>query len=86
MLRMVLINLMGLTLTSAVYASNNCKQVAENYFRNQGYQIESASVVSRDANKVVIKVRSNYYGGQGEDLVTLDSNCRILDVTNVWAE
>ena len=86
MLRIALSTIILLTTNSQAFADKSCKQEAEQYFRNQGYQIESTQVVSNDASGVVIKVRTNYHGGQAADLVLLNKNCEILAVKNVWAE
>ncbi len=86
MLRIALTTIILLATNSQAFAAKSCKQEAEQYFKNQGYQIESAQVVSKDENSIVIKVRTNYHGGQAEDLVLLNKNCDILEVKNVWAE
>lgn len=86
MLRIALTTIVLLATNSQAFAAKSCKKEAEQYFRNQGYQIESTQVVSKDTDGVVIKVRTNYHGGQAEDLVLLNNNCEILDVQNVWSE
>lgn len=81
----IMIPVIAMASTSA-YAAKNCKAEAVVHFTKTGHQIESVELVSKDANEVIVKVRSNLHGGQAEDLVYLTTDCEIKKIVNQWSE
>jgi len=69
------------------FAGQSCANTVENYFRAQGQQTQRPQLQAQHANgDQVYNIRTNYYGGDAAYQVTVDSQCNILDVNNLWSE
>lgn len=77
--------LMTSLLTTSLFAGT-CSKVAENIFSDEGMQTERPVLIFQDGDMQQYTVRTNLHGGQAEYLVTVTSDCKIVEVKTLWAE
>lgn len=71
--------------TTSLFAGT-CSKVVEKIFNDEGMQTQRPVLIFQDGDVQQYTIRTNLHGGDAEYLVTVTSDCKIVEVKTLWAE